>query len=114
MWGKARLCWILALGLVGFLTLGSTSARELTFGDRVKAQEAIERVYWEHRIWPSTNPSTKPSFEESMPRQLVRRRSSTSSARPTRWMFCGATRSERPSSRPRSTGWPLARATPAC
>ncbi len=39
------------------------SAESLTFEQRVKAQEAIERVYYNHRIWPADNPDPKPSFE---------------------------------------------------
>src|SRR3989454_3191835 len=40
-------------------------ARDLTFEDRVKAQEAIERVYYSHQIG-----ATKP-FEEAVPRSVV-------------------------------------------
>ena len=43
----------------------STSARDLTFDDRVRAQEAIERVYNPHQLG-----ATKP-FEEAVPRQLL-------------------------------------------
>ncbi len=35
-------------------------ARELTFSDRVAAQQAIESIYWSHRIWPEGNPGPKP------------------------------------------------------
>ena len=41
--------------------------RTLTFEERVKAQEAIERVYYNHRIWPKENPGPKPPFNEMMP-----------------------------------------------
>src|SRR5436309_468289 len=51
---------------------GLSSARELTFEDRVKAQEAIERVYWSHRIWPKENPGPKPSFEAVTSTDMVR------------------------------------------
>src|SRR3989441_2723948 len=40
-------------------------ARDLTFEERVKAQEAIERVYYSHQIG-----ATKP-FEEAVPRELL-------------------------------------------
>src|SRR5678815_2545755 len=39
--------------------------RTLTFEDRVRAQEAIERVYYSHQIG-----ATKP-FEEAVPRSLL-------------------------------------------
>ena len=42
--------------------------RELTFADRVAAQEAIERVYYSHQIG-----ATKP-FEEAVPRRSEERR----------------------------------------
>jgi len=42
----------------------TSSAAELSFEQRVEAQEAIERVYWAHRIWPEVNPAPKPAFEE--------------------------------------------------
>jgi N-acetylneuraminic acid mutarotase len=58
--------------LVGLMLLafGSTAASEpgqrtLTFEDRVKAQEAIERVYYSHQIG-----ATKP-FEEAVPRAVL-------------------------------------------
>lgn len=51
---------------------GAATARELTFEDRVTAQEAIERVYWGHRIWPSENPQPKPPFEAAMPEAAIR------------------------------------------
>ncbi len=38
----------------------AASVRTLTFEDRVEAQRAIERVYWNHRIWPKENPEPKP------------------------------------------------------
>jgi HYR domain-containing protein len=43
----------------------SAFARDLTFDERVAAQEAIERVYYSHQIG-----TTKP-FEEAVPRQLL-------------------------------------------
>jgi N-acetylneuraminic acid mutarotase len=40
-----------------------TAARTLTFTERVSYQEAIEEVYWRHRIWPKENPEPKPSLD---------------------------------------------------
>ena len=39
------------------------SGRTLTFADRVAYQQAIEDVYWRHRIWPKENPGPKPLLD---------------------------------------------------
>jgi len=54
---------LLAGGL--FLPSEATDARDLTFEDRVKAQEAIERVYYSHQIG-----TTRP-FEEAVTRAVL-------------------------------------------
>src|SRR5947209_1969532 len=38
----------------------------LTFADRVAYQRAIEKIYWQHRIWPKENPDPKPSLDAVM------------------------------------------------
>jgi hypothetical protein len=43
--------WAVFIALGGFVY----ADRPLTFEDRVKAQEAIERVYYNHRIWPKVS-----------------------------------------------------------
>ena len=43
------------------------SAREITFAERVACQQAVESVYWKHRIWPVENPGPKPALEEIIP-----------------------------------------------
>ena len=54
-----------ALFLALMLVIGlPATARPVTFEERVKTQEAIERVYYAHRIWPKENPQPKPPFEE--------------------------------------------------
>jgi N-acetylneuraminic acid mutarotase len=45
--------------------------KPLTFEDRVNAQEAIERVYYNHRIWPKENPGPKPPFGQMMSRTQI-------------------------------------------
>ena len=59
----------------GSLALAFQSAaiarQPLTFEARVKAQEAIERVYYNHRIWPKENPTPKPPFEQMVPRAAL-------------------------------------------
>jgi len=64
--------FVLCLTLTGLCLGRSAAARELTFEDRVSAQEAIERVYWEHRIWPQDNPGPKPPFEAVLSRAQIR------------------------------------------
>ncbi len=58
----------------GILMLSSFSVlgREpLTFEQRVKAQEAIEKVYYNHRIWPKENKSPKPAFEKMVSKETI-------------------------------------------
>src|SRR5262249_2303414 len=50
----------------------AASARELTFEERVRAQEAIERVVWLHRAWPKENPRPKPPLAEVLPDEAIR------------------------------------------
>src|SRR5262245_49098045 len=45
--------------------------KSLTLNDRILAQEKIERVYYNHRIWPESNPEAKPTFELMVPRDLI-------------------------------------------
>jgi N-acetylneuraminic acid mutarotase len=65
--------------LVGLalLTIGSAFATEparrtLTFEDRVRAQEAIEQVYWSRRIWPKENPGPKPPLSAAISGEAIR------------------------------------------
>src|SRR5262249_11039932 len=44
----------------------------LSFDERVAAQNAIEQVYWSHRIWPAYNPGPKPPLEDVMPQSAIR------------------------------------------
>ena len=53
------------LFLFGTDAVAESGQRTLTFEDRVKAQEAIERVYYSHQIG-----ATKP-FEQAVPRAVV-------------------------------------------
>src|SRR5438132_13475881 len=64
--GARSICWAAVSAFSFLLGVGAVQARDLTFQDRVKSQEAIERVYWAHRIWPKENPHPKPSFEKIM------------------------------------------------
>jgi hypothetical protein len=61
--------------LLGLLVMAfqvvAVATRPLTFEARVKAQEAIERVYYNHRIWPKENPGPKPPFEQMMPEAML-------------------------------------------
>ncbi len=44
----------------------------LTLKRRVEYQESIERVYWEHRLWPKENPNSKPALEAVISREDLR------------------------------------------
>src|SRR5262249_24988876 len=67
---------LLAMFVVAILIAAPATAtppaRALSFADAVKAQPAIERVYWEHRIWPKENPTAKPPLEAVMPNSAIR------------------------------------------
>ena len=51
--------------------LTAASRHPLSFEERVQAQEAIERVYYAHRIWPKENPGPKPAFDQVVPRAVI-------------------------------------------
>ncbi len=63
--------FLVVLGSLLFVCQASLARQPLTFQERVKAQEAIERVYYNHRIWPRENPTPKPSFEQMVPRAML-------------------------------------------
>jgi len=58
--------------LVGLNDASSVGARELTFEQCVRAQDAIERAYWSHTIWPNENPRPRPPLGEIMPDGVLR------------------------------------------
>jgi len=58
---------VLSLGIV-LASATQVAARNLTFDERVKAQEAIERVYFSHQI------GTPRLFEEVAPRFVLERK----------------------------------------
>ncbi len=62
---------LVALGALFFVWQAASARQPLTFEDRVKAQEAIERVYYNHRIWPKENPAPKPPFEQMVTRAML-------------------------------------------
>jgi len=63
---------IVALGFVACSIMGPAFAKDLTFDDRVRAQRAIEQVYWGRRVWPKENAAPKPSLAEVMPDAAIR------------------------------------------
>ena len=66
-----------ALAIFCMFILGSGFLRadgSLTFNERAAAQEAIERVYYEHRLWPKENTGPKPPFETAVPAAAILRR----------------------------------------
>lgn len=54
------------MGLVGFWAALLPASGSLSFEDRVAAQRSLERVAYEHRLWPKDNPGPKPPFEAFM------------------------------------------------
>src|SRR6476620_1877790 len=65
----ASACVITTGTLLAFLrpeVPAKPSHRALTFAERVAYQQAIEDVYWRHRIWPKENAEPKPSLDAVM------------------------------------------------
>jgi len=63
--GQRRIALVVWIGLA---SAGAASASALTFEDRVRAQEAIERVSYAHQIGVSM------PFEEAVPREVLERK----------------------------------------
>src|SRR5712692_2280399 len=74
---------LLVLQFPAALTSRSDSPRHVTFEERVRAQEAIERVYYSHQI------DAKLPFQEAIPAELLRKKVTTylkqSAALENRW-----------------------------
>src|SRR5689334_539637 len=49
-------------------TVEGTTARTLSFDERVAYQRAVDEVYWRHTVWPKENSAPKPSFDELVTR----------------------------------------------
>src|SRR6266568_2295039 len=68
----AAACSVVSGALLGFFSpdaFSKVSQRTLTFAQRVVYQQAIEEVYWHHRIWPRSRgerPDPKPSLDTVM------------------------------------------------
>ncbi|HET6372285.1 MAG TPA: hypothetical protein VFG76_03195, partial [Candidatus Polarisedimenticolia bacterium] len=60
--------------LVAALAAAPVAAASLDFEARVEAHRAVERVLWERRIWPESNPGPKPPLEEVLPESVLRAR----------------------------------------
>src|SRR5262245_32401783 len=65
---RPRLRNISNLAMIACFCLGTATARELSFEERVAAQAAIEKVYYSHQIGASR------SFEEAVPRAVLERK----------------------------------------
>jgi N-acetylneuraminic acid mutarotase len=65
-----------ALLTAGLASVGKASASQprLSFEARVASHLAVERVYWQHRLWPEENPGPKPPLEAVLPTSLLRER----------------------------------------
>ena len=60
------------LSISAFLAVAPASARDLTLDDRAAGQRAIERLYWNQRIWPKENPQAKPPLSAVMSEDSIR------------------------------------------
>src|SRR5262245_28742087 len=61
------------LGLALLLAFSQAAfARDVPIEERIRAQTAVERVYWLHRIWPEGSPTTKPAFTSAVPDAVIR------------------------------------------
>jgi N-acetylneuraminic acid mutarotase len=58
--------------VLSMMSAGSQAATRPTFEERVAAQQAIEAVYWRHRLWPDTNGRPKPSLRAVLSDAAVR------------------------------------------
>src|SRR6266571_9128074 len=64
-------------GKLGFFRTEASSGaspRTVTFAQRVAFQQAIEEVYWCHRIWPKERPDPKPSLDAVMSQAQVEKK----------------------------------------
>ena len=74
---RTAACLILAGMLLAFFRPEPTPSvfhRTLTFAERAAYQRAIEKVYWQHRIWPKGRCDPKPSLEAVMSQQQIERK----------------------------------------
>ena len=44
----------------------------LSYDERFQCQQAIEKIYWNHRIWPKENPQPKAAFETVIDKEALR------------------------------------------
>ncbi len=69
---RATLIVVIVAGVVGE---GHARARQsITLEERVALQREIERVYWNNRIWPAGNTSSKPPLEAVLSESALRDR----------------------------------------
>ena len=62
------------LGLLIVAISAAAHPAPLDLERRVAAHRAVERVLFEHRIWPESNPGPKPAFEDVLPEYALRSR----------------------------------------
>jgi N-acetylneuraminic acid mutarotase len=70
-------CSILSGALLAFVRPGAliqALPRKMTFAERVAYQQAIEDVYWRHRIWPKERPDPKPSLDVVMTQAQIEKK----------------------------------------
>lgn len=77
-WLAAAILLIFVVGLgqparaAGSIQINSVQPGQvLSLADRIACQTAIERIYWQHRIWPAENPGERPPFEKVVPAAAI-------------------------------------------
>jgi hypothetical protein len=65
---------ILLGSICAVLALTNTQRTSLSIEARVAYQQAIERIYWQYRLWPTENPKPKPALEAVMPLRVIQAR----------------------------------------
>jgi len=66
---KQKVLFLLILIALLFLSQADAGTNQPI--DKITCQKAIERVYWEHRIWPKENIQPKPLFESMMSDEAI-------------------------------------------
>ncbi|OGF65014.1 MAG: hypothetical protein A2Y62_14410, partial [Candidatus Fischerbacteria bacterium RBG_13_37_8] len=60
------------ISIAMYCNIFADQTQGMSYEERVDCQTAIEKIYWEHRIWPAENSAYKPSFDLIMPENIIR------------------------------------------
>ena len=65
---------VLCLYALSFCMPVAARGEALTTQQRIEYQQAIETVYWRHRLWPKENTRPKPAFNEMLGGHVIRQK----------------------------------------